>query len=732
MARYRFTLNNGTESRICYPRWKADTSLDFSFEQNQMFRRAALNNAIVFVGSDYDWIMATGFEQKITITISVDWSESGNYGYYWSGMFHKTDCTINVDNKSVKVKPVIDDRYNKLLAGLDKEYDLIKLLPVIQPVTTIRRPLLQIYSANENIVSCFLSGMSWEQDVTEATDNQGKLVTDYHFGRIGRFVEINFESNPYFSNPFVGTEISRGTAEGEWNDYGSNGNYYMTYFQQVGFVGNDIICKNGLRIYVLGTQTLVWEYLQTTYDNFEPIPDEFTMSAVQQGYSNLNATKSGTTIYGRWLTANQQQGGYRLESNDLVAYNRNYRYCKPFDGSDCIEMTYNSSNTPTKWGLRKDGLYFAKPSYQANVIDYFPVARTTWINGSIWYCQTLANEALEAAGRVETEIRDAYTLEAVITALLNVIDPTITFEGTALYSQFLYGRNPLVGVSGGTWGRLVMTPKSNVLVAEYTQPAQKAPITIGQVFKMLRDACGCYWYINESNQLIIEHVSWFKNGGSYSGTQAVGIDVTAAQNTRNGKSMVFGTNEYTYDKISMPERYQYEWMDATTDFFKGYPIEVVSTFVEEGKIEETTIAGFNTDIDYIMLNPSNVSEDGFALMCCSVTDGVYKTTIDEMREVGSLTPIHIQNGRLAFTALEQMFLISDMPSWNIKINGVQFTAKGIQRMKEQKIDIPVGSVEPNMQLLVRTGIGVGEIKNMSIKLSSRMAKTTLRYDTTQQ
>jgi hypothetical protein len=53
-------------------------------------------------------------------------------------------------------------------------------------------------------------------------------------------------------------------------------------------------------------------------------------------------------------------------------------------------------------------------------------------------------------------------------------------------------------------------------------------------------------------------------------------------------------------------------------------------------------------------------------------------------------------------------------------------------MKEQKIDIPVGSVEPNMQLLVRTGIGVGEIKNMSIKLASRMAKTTLRYDTTQQ
>jgi hypothetical protein len=289
----------------------------------------------------------------------------------------------------------------------------------------------------------------------------------------------------------------------------------------------------------------------------------------------------------------------------------------------------------------------------------------------------------------------------------------------------------MVGVSGGTWGRLVMTPKSNVLVAEYTQPSQKAPITLNDVFKMLRDACGCYWYINGSNQLIIEHISWFKNGGSYSGTQAIGMDLTAVENTRNGKPMSFGTNEYSYDKIEMPQRYQFEWMDDTTEYFKGAAIEVLSTFVEAGKIEETTIGQFNSDLDYMMLNPSGVSEDGFALMCCSVVDGVYKTTIDEL-PVSGLQTAKMQNGRLAFVALQPMFLISDMPSWNIKVNGLQTTAKGIQRKKEQKVNIPVGTTEPNLQLLVQTGIGVGEIKTMSVGLSSRMAKTTLRYDTTQQ
>ena len=732
MARYRFTLNNGTENRICYPRWKSDTALEFAFESNQMFRRATLSSAITFVGSDYDWLMATGFEQKISVTISVDWAENGTYVAYWSGKFYKTDCTINVDNKTIKVKPDVEDRYNKILAGLDKEYDLIKLLPAIQPVTTIRRPLLQIYSAGEDIVSCFLSGMNWEQDVVEETDSAGALVGDYHFGRIGQYAEVGFASNPYFTEPFIGTVVTRPLGvSGEWNDYGSNGNYYMTYFQYEEYNGNDIVCYNGLRIYILGTQTKVWEFIQTDTMGYADIPDTFTMVAKQQGYNNLNASYYKTTIYGRWLTATQQQGGYELPTSDLVEYNRNYKYCVPFSGQDSVVMTYNTSNTPTEWGVRSDGLYFAKPAAQANVLNYFPIARTKWVNGSLWYAQTTLTEAMEESYRVETALRDAYTLEAVITALLSQIDNTISFEGTAVYSQFLYGRNPFVGVSGGTWGRLVMTPKSNIKVAEYNQPAQKAPITLNQVLKMLKDACGCYWYINASNQLCIEQISWFKNGGSYSGTQAIGVDVTAATNTRNGKSLAFGTNEYSYDKIDMPQRFQYEWEDTTTEYFKGAAIEVVSTFVQEDKIEEVTIAGFNSDLDYIMLNPNDVSDDGFALMCCSVTDGVYKTTIDEM-VVSGVQTAKMQNGRLAFVALQPMFLISDMPSWNIKVNGAQTTAKGIQRKKQQQLEIPIGSVEPNMQLLVQTGIGVGEIKTMSIRLTSRMAKTTLVYDTTQQ
>lgn len=728
MARYKFTLNNGTQNRVCYPRWKADTAMEYAFETNQMFRRAQLTNSLVFVGSDYDWIMATSFEQKISVTISADWTESGEYSTYWVGSFHQTDCTINVDKKTISVKPNVEDRYNKILAGLDKEYDLIKLAPAIQPVMMVRRPMLQVYSLGESIVSCFLSGMSWEQDANEC-DNPSEMVNSYHFGRIGRYIELNMGTQPYFTNPFIGSEV-RHSDSGDWNDFGSSSVYDMYFYQRHFVIEGEDDWVFGVYIKRRGQNDTIWIYSReirrTTAPTAADLPDSFTMEAQVSGYNNLSVSKTQTDIYGRWVTADLQTGGSRIASDDIVAYNRNYKYCKPYMGEDSIVMTYNSSLTPTEWGLRSAGDYFAKPNPDANVLAYFPIARTSWINASLWFAQTAATDALEEAGRKTTQLRDAYTLEAVIKALLSVIDSSLSFEPTEIYSQFLYGQNPLIT---GDWGRLVMTPKSNVLVAEYTQPSQKAPITLGQVLDMLKKACGCYWYVNDSGQLRIEHIKWFKNGGSYTGTPAIGLDVTASHNTRNGKTLDFGTNEYTYDKIDMPARYQYSWADDTTAAFKGQAIEVLSTFVQEDKIEDITISGFNPDVDYMMLNPSSVSEDGFALLCCSVNEGVYSLSINTAQ---SLSANKMQNWQLSMELLQPSFLISDMPAWSIKVNGAQTTAKGIQRKKEQKIDIPVGSEQPNLQLMVQTGIGVGEIKTMSIKLSSRMAQTTLRYDTTQQ
>lgn len=727
MAKYRWILNNGTDSRICYPRWKADTAIAYQFEQQQMFRRATLSNNITFVGSDYDWIMAASFEQKISVTIKVDWNENGTFVDYWSGFFHRTDCTINTDNKTVSVKPTVEDKYNKILAGLDNEYDLIKLTPAIQPVNMTRRPMLQIYSKGEEVVSCFLSSMAWEQDVNEAIDDEGKLIDDYHFGVIGKYVEISFEQNQWIQQPFLGTRQAH-AGDGEWNDFGDDGTFKLNYYQFAEAGEEAYFVENGLRIRRVSNDEIVWQFSQSStkqYPEWDDIPATFIMQARVTGYTNLTGSRVESDIFGRWCVGAGLTGSYEIPTNDIVAYNRNYKYCIPYSGVECVSSTYRSSITPTEWGIKPDGTYYTKPFDDSLAGVFQPVSRTTWSGASLWFYSSLIVQAEEESMRVSTTLRDAFTLEAVLSVLLSQVDNSITFDATSDYSQFLYGNNPLYG---DTWGRLVMTPKSNVLTAEYTQPARKAPIKLSEVLKMLRDALGCYWFIDSSNRLRIEHVSWFKNGGSYTSGMTTGINVNQIVNPRNGKPYSFGTNQYSYEKLEMPQRYEYEWMDDTTSAFTGDAIEVVSGYVEQGKIEEINISAFNPDIDYMILNPSMVSEDGFALMCCNVSGGVYSTPI---AAVGTRYT-KVQNWKLSMLSLRPNFLISDMPAWTIKIDGITTTAKGIQRKKQQQINIPVGNSEPDLQKLVQTGIGAGEIYNMSVNLSSRMAKTTLRYDTTQQ
>ena len=699
----------GGEQRVMHPIWKDDLALEYGFEGNQYFRRAGLSGSLTFFGSDYDFISSKSFDTTFYIDILVDYNDSHVNHIIFEGQFYKTDCTFNADDKMCTVKPSVRDQYSKILAGLEKEYDLIKLTPAIQPVTMIRRPMIQVYVPGDSIVTCYLGGMSWEQDAQE-TDSIFDLVGHNHFGQIGWFYEVKFINPPIstLTDVFVWMGDLYLTDEAMLDN--GQGVYGIRTYGYEEYVELRVVAKND-------PETILWYYEGEPKTNV-------TFTSRRQGVSDLTGDIVLTRIFGRMCVAGKTYQGtdaFDIPKDDIVPYNRNYKYCVPYDVTNAIVMSYNYSEQPTEWGMRPDGKYYQKATPVSGTLNYMPVARSVWSYASAWLNITTASEQLEVNGRKDTLLRDAYTIEAVIKALLSQIDNTITFEPTSAYSQFLYGTNPYLN----GWGRLVVTPKSNVLVAEYTQPARKAPVTLAKVLNMLRDACGCYWYIDGSNRLRIEHIAWFKNGGSYNTQPVIGIDITAEKNIRNGKPLSFGTNEWSYDKVDMPQRYQYGWMDDTTDTFKGDPIDVLSPFVQDEKVEDINIDGFNSDLDYMMLNPSNVSEDGFALLCCTVTGSGWKTSIT------SISPlVKVQNWQLAMPVLQPNFLISDMPAWDIEVNGQATTAKDIQRKKKQKITYPCGeSFVPDLMKTVRTGLGVGEIEKLNLRLTSRMATINLRFTT---
>ena len=941
VAVYKFYLRIGsataTQQRV-RPIWKDDLALEYALESGQWFYRKQLSGNLVFLKEDYDLIMQEAFGTKFFVEIMKSNDGGVTWSRYWLGKFTKTDCTVNVDDRKITVKPTVVDQYTDILDNWEKEYDLIKLTPAMQKILVRKRPCIQIYTDGDDVVSCFMGNVAWEQDVDMPTDvdEEEYLTRHCHFAPLTSYTEIDFYQAPSAERsrlvqPYVG-QIYNGVVLTNSTNY-----YELVYYEQKTRVPDsedgwyDI--ENGLKVFKVGDShiddNIQWQYSRSVRggydDDFEALPDEMLFRVVNyidtqwilaahdagkavnvedgtlvesaddsatdyivagqrarftyyfhigvpfkiafydfwgnflKGYefssymnsldfpqgtilvrismkttdfgndkyfyviddkATLSATKHTTGVWGRILCNVENIGKTvtrEIYSNDLT-YNRNYRRAVGYGGSNELVSSNRYSVEPTEWGRRDDGYYFLPPDDNH---QYVPIGQSKWINTSLWFLVSTYTTSVDIHARDAYTLNDAYPLWSCISVLLNEVAPGVTFAGNTNYSSFLYsGRDDL----GARDNALYITPKSNITAGEYQTPAQTAPVTLKLLLDMLKNTYKCHWFIDEQNRLRIEHVEWFRRGGSYDGNMSVGLDLTAMKNLRTGLSWAYGTNEYSYDKQEMPQRYEFGWMDKVTMLFNGNAMEVVSPYVEQGKIEDISVSQITTDVDYMLLNPSAISNDGFVAMTVEeanaingiqlsasggetdmvpiakyvqgktcvlrlliggsgtativwyrgsereessisfslpyslndsiitvpqgvtamsflASDTAYPSVYSLKPQSGNIkqlpmvsqtyngTSYILQNGYLSFFMLQDPYWRYDMPASSIKINGVLTGIYSIQKNKKQTVNIPVGNDDPNVQQLIKTGIGNGQIQQMSIRLTSRTAKTQLRYDT---
>lgn len=718
---------DGTKQTVC-PNYKDDLTLDYELETNQRFYRAKLSGKINFVRADYDIINNAPFDSEFFLYIekSDDWGQT--YNQYYKAKFMKTDCTFNDDDKLVTVQPETIDQYNDVLAGLEKEYNLIELAPQIEFLTIRKRPLIQIYVPGDSIVSCFLGGTNWEQDANATTD-QNALIQTYHFALCNILKEIQITSHgspAVISGLYTGrmaTGASANNFEGKLYPK-LNVNYYIYISQQRidGLPFGAVVVE----IRKQSDDTAMFRYTKATTSPFDTL--EFDLTAVEGSGATgtMHADMKSYNIYARYLCDVEKiddLNTYPLPADDIVDNNRNYRRAIGY-AIDVAFISNNFSDTPTEWGLADNGKYFAPP-YSIYGQTFYPIARSTWRYASLWFGYYLMDWILEEKARKAYTLRDAFTLSSCINVLLKEFAPGITHEATPEYSQFLYNtNNPISGQSF----KLLISQKSNIINGEYKTPAQKAPITLQQIMTMLRDIYKCYWYI-EDGKFKIEQVSWFRNGGSYGYNPIIDYDLTQLENVRNGKKIAFATSEYSFDKVEMPERYQFEWMDDVTTPFEGLPIEITSKYVTAGKIEEINISNFTSDIDLMLLNPGAISSDGFALFAAVTPSGGGQLELPFTRQTVDNVEYYLQNGYLAFINIQPTYWVYDMPARRFKINNASNYAIGIERKKKQTLNFPAGTTDPNPMQLVKTYIGNGQVDKLSVNLCSRNIKATLKYDT---
>lgn len=729
--KYRFFLQigeDGTKQTVC-PNYKDDLTLDYELETNQRFYRAKLSGKINFVRADYDIINDAPFDSEFFLYIekSDDWGQT--YNQYYKAKFMKTDCTFNDDDKLVTVQPETIDQYNDVLAGLEKEYNLIELAPQIEFLTIRKRPLIQIYVPGDSIVSCFLGGTNWEQDANATTD-QNALIQTYHFALCNILKEIQITSHgspEVISGLYVGRMLTGVSPDEFMGDLYPelNVNYYIHIAQKL-VAGGLPIGLAGVEIRRRSDDVAMFRFTKITQEPFDTL--EFDLTAVEGSGATgtMHADMKSYNIYARYLVDVDKIDDldtYPLPSDDIVDNNRNYRRAIGY-AIDVAFISKNFSDTPTEWGLADSGKYFAPP-YSIYGQTFYPIARSTWRYASLWFGFYLMDWILEEKARKAYTLRDAFTLSSCINVLLKEFAPGITHEATPEYSQFLYNtNNPISGQSF----KLLISQKSNIINGEYQTPAQKAPVTLQQIMTMLRDIYKCYWYI-EDGKFKIEQVSWFRNGGSYGYNPIIDYDLTQLENVRNGKKLAFATSEYSFDKVDMPERYQFEWMDDVTTPFEGLPIEITSKYVTAGKIEEINISNFTSDIDLMLLNPGAISSDGFALFAAVTPSGGGQLELPFTRQTVDNVEYYLQNGYLAFINIQPTYWAYDMPARNFKINNSPNYAIGIERKKKQTLNFPAGTTDPNPMQLVKTYIGNGQVDKLSVNLCSRNIKATLKYDT---
>ena len=725
--KYKFYISkNGGDKVEVNPHYK-ELNKKYAKESGQEFFRISLDGKINLFGSDYELVRNSSLEDQMILIIDKYNRTFGKWIEYYKGEFNKTDCKLDYEKKSCELKTTALDEYNDVVNKYENTYDLVKLAPAISRINLHKRSLMQVYVKGANSISNFFGGIYWEDDVNEVIDNHNDLINKYYFSYIkaGNEFYIRNASISGVNGVYAGTngywskwnpgytckmELVDESSTMYWiRLYRNNSDNTLLYQSEKQWAVSDPDNK------YIGIENIKMVNVNNSSDTFT-IESPFVYHIYRRLLCDVDSVEDSEGV----------KNTYDLPSDDFVTDNRNYKKCIGLTGG-MFFCTSRAVDEPTRYGLNDYNQYFTNefiPS-STGIGRPLPISRNSWANASLWYVYDSYYSLFEQRLRKQYTLRDSYSIAAAIKALLKEIDPTLQHEATAEYSRFLY--DTTVPMSMARF-YVHITQKTNILKGEYDQPAQKAEVSLEDIMKMLRDCFRCYWYI-EDGKFKIEHISFFMRGGSYSYNTNVQLDFTKLVDQFNKKLSSYFQSEVEYDKTDLNQRYEFGWMDDVTDLFGGVTIDVKSNYIQKDKTEEINISQFSSDVDYMLFNPSNFSDDGFALLCpvkngSSLELPIVKTRLID--ENGDTYDAVIQNFYAAWAYLVRFYMY-DMPASNLDCNVLgDLYANGVKMCMKHTIEFPTEEDLDELEL-IKTTIGNGKIDEISVNVNTRHAKVKLLY-----
>lgn len=704
-----------------------------------------------------------------------------NNDEYVKSTFNKIDCKFNHFTKSVELKLTEYDKYNDILNGYENTYNLIELAPNLSTVHYTKRCLLQIYVKGEGTISNYFGGTYWEEEVNEQIWDENALINKYYFAKGFSLQEINIAAD---------IEGIKGVykmvaGQNQWtNQDGSGGTIYFTKLADKGTLKENLYNSGDTREILLlstgkaeklfneGTDINGNKYASLSNDLYEIrvfnrsqnilyISDkryvndsnfilsqsvQYIVTKLKDETQKINLGDSiiEYSIWGRLLCdVSQGTDGttlYDLPFDDFAINKQNFKKCIGIVITDSdksvvnVVQNGNTSTSPTAYGKNDYGLYFVPP-HNLTYYHYEPCDKSNWGNTSLWVLQD--NYSRESRCEdwfkkyyKQVTLKDAVLISNAIKALLKKVAPYIRHEGTAEYSQFLYGTTQNGVNSVLNKCLLYITQKTNILKGEYDQPAQRADISLKDIFEFLANTFKCYWYIDKRNRLIIEHISFFLNGLSYNGNKKIGLDLTSKNDIFNNKKLLYAQQEISYSKSDLASRYEFGFSDSVTEAMgEGLTIDIKSKYVNSEKNENIT-SNMTSDLDFMLFMPDKFSEDGFAFLLADRDTGkvpIIKQIIKDEKQPLFPHIIYTQNYYASFNNLANLFMY-DMSGDYINCDRQTYEVVNTKRIMEHSIEFQNDENDPDINSLIRTDIGDGQIENMSVNIDTKKIKVSLLYE----
>lgn len=224
----------------------------FGKENQQEFFRESIEGSLTLIGADYLLVKNASIED--ILYLQIEQKDKGQlstqYQVIFEGYFSKTDCEIDSDNRTCKVKISPRDEYTDIMKGIENKYDLIKLAPGLTQIGVSKRPIVQVYIAGSPTISNYLAGTHYETEVSNVVTDNKELTDKNFFAFFAAYNEVEIKAVPYqsFNGKYYGTN-------GNYSKL--DGNYTLTW-EYVDLSQGFLVLKNRNGDRLFRSNALVW------------------------------------------------------------------------------------------------------------------------------------------------------------------------------------------------------------------------------------------------------------------------------------------------------------------------------------------------------------------------------------------------------------------------------------------------------------------------------------------